>query len=813
MKNFISTLAVSLKLGYDAVSPPKNYLLPFAYKLLFTGLLFLFTPFFVKGQTCTPDVTTVNVTLDAAGDLVFTQPGQIQNDTGAECCDGTAGGNVDCAAIQLALPAGIDASCLYSQIDFMNDQGNIYIGFVDATNACFGVTQYGNNSIVSNVNCDGGDLAITICKPGNLTVQPTVDVGFKCDVNISAPTAQSICDVADIPTLNVTLTPTEFETAGGSFAASSNRPECGDCSDFMNNLSDITVTDSGAITDVCDGTQTLTRTFMATYCGKTLTATQVFTATGNDCPGCCVFEATCGASDLGTYDCSTIADIPTIPTVMTAPSGDITIDNATGDYGIDVGDTPCGTIIVAVEDTPATPTDACGLADYTVTRTITIIDDEDDSGDFTAGEESMDCVYTYMIEVDTDPPEFANCPVVGADPTDLGCNPEATDFPTDAELITMVGVSDACGIMDANITVASSDFAVGCVITRTYVITAVDDCGNENTCNVLYQFIMDNDPPTAANCFVDGNDPEDLDCNPQPAAFPGDNELITMANIQDGCGVVTPNIDVNFIDAVEGCVTIRTYTVLATDDCNNVSSSCNMVYQFSMDNAPPLIAIPADENLPCSLTPPTAPATVAVTDNCDVDTTAPLSDTQISGNCREGFTAVFTYGPVTDACGNTAPAQSFTITTTPCGCTDDTSIEMCDDNDPCTVNDIETLACDGSVCVPCAGELIGPPVPSLTCPVELNKCATDGSNIFDCMFEDTNGVTQVLGSEANPIIGGANPNVVSNAGIIDASVLNVGTYSFTLSYEAPPGCISEPVTCTFTVINPKSANAGSFPRN
>ena len=344
----------------------------------------------------------------------------------------------------------------------------------------------------------------------------------------------------------------------------------------------------------------------------------------------CEFEVTCGAADLGTYDCTTLSDIPAAPTVMTN-AGDITVDNADGDYGIDIGDTPCGTIIVEVEDDPATPADACGPADYIVTRTITIIDDEDNSGDFTAGEEMMDCEYTYTIDV---------------------------------------------------------------------------------------------------------------------------------------------------------------------------------------DNVPPVMAIPADGVLACSPTPPTAPATIGVTDNCDVDTTIPLENTEVVGNCREGFTAVFTYGPVTDACGNIALAQSFTISTTPCDCTEETNIQTCDDNDPCTINDMVTLACDDSVCVPCAGELIGPPIPSLTCPpAELDKCATDGSNTFDCMFKDNNPLTAALGTEANPIIGGSNPGVVSNTGIIDASALNVGTYSFTLAYEAPPGCISDPVTCTFTVINPKSANAGSFPRN
>jgi len=29
----------------------------------------------------------------------------------------------------------------------------------------------------------------------------------------------------------------------------------------------------------------------------------------------------------------------------------------------------------------------------------------------------------------------------------------------------------------------------------------------------------------------------------------------------------------------------------------------------------------------------------------------------------------------------------------------------CDDGDPCTANDVEQVACDGTVCVPCQGTL------------------------------------------------------------------------------------------------------------
>ncbi len=48
----------------------------------------------------------------------------------------------------------------------------------------------------------------------------------------------------------------------------------------------------------------------------------------------------------------------------------------------------------------------------------------------------------------------------------------------------------------------------------------------------------------------------------------------------------------------------------------------------------------------------------------------------------------------------------LTLCVTPVDCTGDAScstMQGCDDGDPCTINDMETIAADGSVCVPCAG--------------------------------------------------------------------------------------------------------------
>jgi len=139
----------------------------------------------------------------------------------------------------------------------------------------------------------------------------------------------------------------------------------------------------------------------------------------------------------------------------------------------------------------------------------------------------------------------------------------------------------------------------------------------------------------------------------------------------------------------------------------------------------------------------------------------------------------------------------------------------CDDNDPCTINDMETIVtCSDPVeiCVPCAGEAVGPPIPSLTCPpTELNICSGDP---YNCMFSDQNPNTAAQ-TEASPIIGGPDAGVVGADGIINPSALTQGTYTFTLTYESPTGCIADPVTCTFSVAasSAQGANAGSLNGN
>jgi len=212
------------------------------------------------------------------------------------------------------------------------------------------------------------------------------------------------------------------------------------------------------------------------------------------------------------------------------------------------------------------------------------------------------------------------------------------------------------------------------------------------------------------------------------------------------------------------------------------------------------------------------------TDNCfaNYDPTATMDDgscmTNICGGCTDPCFA--NYDPAatmddgscaTNMCGCTDPCfaeydATFTMDDGSCA-TAVTAMTACDDNDPCTMNDMQVLGIDGSVCVACAGTAFAPPIPDLTCPpATVNLC--DGS--YDCMFSDANPATANNGTTDAPIVTGSAAAATSAAGVIDLTQLQAGaTYTLTLNYEEN-GCLGTPVTCTFTVTVPNDAEGGQF---
>ena len=293
-------------------------------------------------------------------------------------------------------------------------------------------------------------------------------------------------------------------------------------------------------------------------------------------------------------------------------------------------------------------------------------------------------------------------------------------------------VSSTCSLGGATVDLVSSIpngsfFPIGVTVVE---YLATDACGNTST-GVQTIGIADTIDPT----FTVPNDTTlflTASCTIDTTTSSIGNVVVT----DDNCsGTLTVDYNDN-VTNLSGCNSTGTFTRTWTvsDPCGNSTTQIQTV--TIADTLAPTFTLPADTTLyldAACLVDTTIASIGTVTDtldNCNdamtvtyVDDLANLTGCNSTGSFDRTWT-------VTDACGNIALAQSFTISTTPCDCTEETNIQTCDDNDPCTINDMVTLACDDSVCVPCAGELIGPPIPSLTCPVELNKCATDGSNIM-----------------------------------------------------------------------------------
>jgi hypothetical protein len=124
------------------------------------------------------------------------------------------------------------------------------------------------------------------------------------------------------------------------------------------------------------------------------------------------------------------------------------------------------------------------------------------------------------------------------------------------------------------------------------------------------------------------------------------------------------------MDSGTTCAPIRTFTVTATDACNNPSAPKTVVYTWTADTTPPSVTVPAGGDLGCSPTNlPTdvsVKALVTVSDTCSAVTTT-VTHVDSTTNCVASRTFTVT---AKDACNNTttktvvytygcAPCQPF----------------------------------------------------------------------------------------------------------------------------------------------------------
>jgi len=120
---------------------------------------------------------------------------------------------------------------------------------------------------------------------------------------------------------------------------------------------------------------------------------------------------------------------------------------------------------------------ACGT---TRTFIVTVADE--------CGNVSKPQTNTFVWTIDTNAPVIVSVPAS----TNLGCNPSI--LPTDASIQTQVVASDTCTVQSTN--VSHVDTTNGCVVSRKFTITAIDECGNiSSNKTVVYTWTADTTPP------------------------------------------------------------------------------------------------------------------------------------------------------------------------------------------------------------------------------------------------------------------------------------------------------------------------------
>src|SRR5207237_2443271 len=117
---------------------------------------------------------------------------------------------------------------------------------------------------------------------------------------------------------------------------------------------------------------------------------------------------------------------------------------------------------------------------------------------------------------------------------------------------------DGCSALTTNVN--HLDATNGCILTRTFTVTATDGCTNTATRTVVYNWTADTNAPSLT--VPSGSN---LGCN--PATLPTDASVLAPVTARDGCSAVTTNV--THLDATNDSILTRALTATATDARTN----------------------------------------------------------------------------------------------------------------------------------------------------------------------------------------------------------------------------------------------------
>jgi hypothetical protein len=275
------------------------------------------------------------------------------------------------------------------------------------------------------------------------------------------------------------------------------------------------------------------------------------------------------------------------------------------------------------------------------------------------GNRSPDYVLEVNWNVDTEPPV-----IDPPDGGDLGCNP--VHIPTCDEVLAQTTVTDNCPHEPPTVECWYEDSRDGCIVTRTFTITATDKCGNQSTATVVYTWNEDTEPPVVNNV----PETDKLPCNTRPTC----DLLIARHNIhaKDNCTHEPPTLRCEPGEVVDlgNCRFRQTFTFWAVDKCGNRSRDYQLVVFWKEDTEPPVLHnVPEDRDLGCN--PTHIPdcdeirSGVYATDNCDPDVPVTCTYRDIVIGCLHIRSFILA---AADECGNVTTRKvvvSWTEDTTP----------------------------------------------------------------------------------------------------------------------------------------------------
>ncbi|HMT53673.1 MAG TPA: hypothetical protein PKC06_10470, partial [Saprospiraceae bacterium] len=348
-----------------------------------------------------------------------------------------------------------------------------------------------------------------------------------------------------------------------------------------------------------------------------------------------------------------------------------------------------------------------------------------------------------IFTVASPPALIINCPAPGST---ASCQTQAAVNTAFTTWLSTVSASGGCGTISYSNNNTGAPLACGGNVTVTF--TATDACSQTQTCSAI--FTVASPPALIINCPAPGNT---ASCQTQAAVNSAYASWLSTATASGGCGSLS--ISNNSTGAPPACGGTVTVSFSVMDACAQ-TQTCSANFTVAADNTPPVFTNPSDQTVSCISAIP-ATESLSYTDNCSPPGSVSLFVDGPPINICTGGSMTRTW-TVNDACGNPATENKVYTILAP-------TPTACDDGNPCTINDMHTLGCDGiTICVACAGTPTTPTTPT---------------------FSPIGPLCQGATAPALPTMSNNGISGTWNPSNIDTSIPNSTTYTFTPS---GPGC-------------------------